>query len=191
MRLNVLKSLILLPAVCLVMSYDVPKGWHKSGSEPEKYDMGTDLKAGRNNNNAATIKSVDPATNGFGTLMQTFAPESYAGKRIRLTAYVKAKDVQGWSGVWLRVDGKKKEKSLSFDNMYDRPIKGTQDWTKCELVLDVPKNATNIAYGALLSGAGQIWFDGINFEVVPETVPTTGRNSEKKEESGPRNLNFE
>lgn len=177
-------SLFLL-AVALC-AYDLPAGWFRAGSKPADYEMGTDPGAGMNKSNAATIKSIKKKIDGFGTLMQTFSADRYKGKRIRLSGYMKADGVDGTAGFWLRVDGKGNEGSLSFDNMYDRPIKGTADWTKCEIVLDVPEQSAQIAYGALLAGTGQIWFDGLNFEEVPKTVPTTdGKNKE------PENLNFE
>ena len=71
--------------------------------------------------------------------------------------------------------------------MYDRPITGTTDWKKYEIVLEVPLNVSKLAYGALLSGTGQIWFDIIIFEIVDSTIATTERNENKE----PVNLNFD
>jgi hypothetical protein len=45
-----------------------------------------------------------------------------------------------------------------YDNMQRRPIKGTTELAKYELVLFVPNEATSISYGVLLDGTGQIWF---------------------------------
>lgn len=43
-------------------------------------------------------------------------------------------------GLWFRVDGTT-GKSLSFDNMQDRAVKGTTEWARYEIVLDVPEGA--------------------------------------------------
>jgi hypothetical protein len=77
--------------------------------------------------------------------------------------------------------------------MGDRPIKGTTSWTKYDIVLDVPDNASQIAYGALLEGTGQIWFDNIAIEIVDDSVPTTGFQNGKKsaKQNEPTNLDFE
>jgi hypothetical protein len=77
--------------------------------------------------------------------------------------------------------------------MSDRPIKGSTGWTKYEIVLDVPNNASLIAYGALLSGTGQIWFDNITFEIVGDNIPITGSVNGKKSATQvePTNLDFE
>lgn len=181
---------LLIATLAMLFAFDLPAGWIKAGSEPGSYDMGIDVGSGLNGNNAATIKSVRKKIKGFGTLMQLSPAGSYVGKRVRMSGYVRSSAVVDWSGLWLRVDQKGVKGSLAFDNMQGRPIKGTTDWTKYEIVLDVPKTATGIAYGALLSGTGQVWFDDLNFEIVDSTVATTGRGPALPR-TGPANLDFE
>lgn len=62
--------------------------------------------------------------------------------------------------------------------MQGRPIKGTSGWKKYEIVLDVPNEASNIAFGALLNGTGQIWVDNVHFDIVGNSVPTTGQRKQ-------------
>ena len=57
--------------------------------------------------------------------------------------------------------------------MQNRPIKGTSDWTRYEIVLDVPQNAAAIAFGIRLRGKGQVWLDDVQFAIVGPDVPTT------------------
>ncbi len=163
--------------------YPLPKGWHKSGTAPSKFMMGIVKGAGQKGTNAATIKSIG-AIKGTGTLMQSFDPEKYLGKKIKLTGYIRSEHVVEWSGLWMRIDDSTK-KSVAFDNMVSRPVKGTTGWTKCEIVLEVPQNAANISYGALLHGAGQIWFDNLTFDIVKPAPVIEARLKE------PTNLNFE
>lgn len=171
---------------------NLPKGWIKAGSDPDKYDMYADKHIAQEGKCCATIKSTYENISGFGTLMQSCKPGKYLGKRIKMTGYVKSKDVKNWAGLWLRVDQLGSNSSLSFDNMQDRAIKGTTDWNRYEIVLDVPDNASNIAYGALIAGTGQIWFDNISLEVVADTVKTTGISGKQyKPNDEPVNLNFE
>lgn len=180
------KLTLFIATLFVAFSFDVPKGWIKAGSEPKKYEMSVENGAGRDGKSAATIKSLEKKITGFGTLMQNCLPDKYLGKRIKMSGYMKSKDVLSWAGFWLRVDQKDSKKPLSFDNMHDRVIKGTTDWQKYEIVLDVPANASNIAYGALLNGTGQIWFDDLTFEIVNDSVLTTGNKPTE-----PQNLNFE
>ena len=174
-------------AAAFMLSFDLPTGWYKAGSKPKSYEMGIEKGAGQDGKNVATIKSINKKIDGFGTLMQQSKPGKYLGKRIKMTGFVKSENVTKWAGLWLRVDQKGSDTPLSFDNMGNRPIKGTTAWTKYEIVLNVPENASLIVYGALLDGEGQIWFDNISFEIVDDLVPTT--DSKPGEE--PFNLDFE
>src|SRR3989337_3833030 len=102
----VIRMLLLVMTVAL-FSFDLPTGWFIAGSEPKSYDMGVDKGAGKDGKNAATIKSIAADIKGFGTLMQDFPPDNFLGKRIRMSGFVKTKDVTGWSGLWLRIDQKR------------------------------------------------------------------------------------
>ena len=168
----------------ILLSFEMPKGWIAAGSKPKSYEMGIVKGEGRDGKNCATVKSVDRKINGFGTLMQMCSPEKFQGKRVKMTSYMKSDKVKEWAGMWFRAD--KGSVSVSFDNMEDRPIKGNTEWKKCEIVLDVPSNATGLAYGVLLSGTGQVWFDEVSFEIVDAMVSTTGTWN-----TTPKNLNFE
>jgi hypothetical protein len=185
---NILASVLFITLTATLFSFELPTGWFKAGSKPKSYDMGIDKGAGQDGKNVATIKSIDKKIDGFGTLMQTSSPQMYLWKRVRMSGFVKSKDVKEKAGLWFRVDQANSRTPLSFDNMSDRAITGTSEWKKYEIVLDVPHNASKIAYGALLAGTGQIWFDNLNFEIVDYTIATTGPIKENKE---PVNLNFE
>ncbi len=189
-------GVLFLAMTLTLFSFDLPLGWFKAGSEPKSYDMGIDKGAGQDGKNAATIKSIDENINGFGTLMQSCLADQYLGKRVRMSGLLKSKDVSDWAGFWLRIDQKGSQQSLGFDNMHDgkedKSMTGTNDWTKCEIVLDVPLNASSFGYGALLSGTGQIWFDKIKFEIVDTTIPTTGKDTDSMmSNTEPVNLDFE
>lgn len=86
----------------------------------------------------------------------------------------------------MRVDGPNGRMG-GFDNMHERPIKGTNDWTHYEIVLDVMPDAVAIAFGILLEGDGRVWIDDLAFDVVSAKVPVTGA----PKMGVPTNLNFE
>jgi hypothetical protein len=107
----------------------------------------------------------------FGALMQRIRARDYVGKRVRLSAFIKTEDLSGWSGLWMRVDGKRH--GTAFDNMQKRPIEGTTDWTRHEVVLDVADDSIQIAFGVLSAGTGRTWIDDVALEVVGDDVPST------------------
>lgn len=186
-------KIFLIPGILFAfLSFDIPKGWSPGGSDLTQYEMGLEKGSGQGGGNAATIKSIPDEPKAFGTMMQYCAPDNYLGKRVRMSGSMKSKNVVNWAGFWLRIDQSNSKEALSFDNMQDRPIKGSVDWTHCEIVLDVPDNASKIAFGALLDGKGQIWFDNLKFEIVDSSTPTTGTYKLKKNKnSEPVNLDFE
>lgn len=184
-------ALVLVPATTSAAD-SVPGGWIKAGSHPAEYEVGTDSVTHHGGRFSGYVKAAGNDLHGFGTLMQTVAPGQYLGKRVRLSAFVKADRVTDWAGVWLRVDGPvegNQPKVLAFDNMQGRPIKGTADWARIEIVLDVPSEAKDMAFGILLSRDGEVWLDDLKFEVVPTSVPVTSRSGQMP--SGPSNLDFE
>ena len=165
-----------------------PEGWLLAGSNPRNYDTGLDPQESYHGFPSAYLKAKQSAMEGFGTLMQEFSAGQYAGKRVRLRASVKAEEVGDWAGLWMRVD--KGSTVVSFDNMMDRPIKGTTKWQDYEVILDVPQGATGIAFGILLNKSGSVWLNSVKFESVGLDVPTTGKAPARLPD-GPTNLNFE
>ena len=146
---NISKTMLLVAIAIALLSFSLPNGWIVAGSSPKQYEMGIDKGAGQDGKNAATIKSIETSIDGFGTLMQMCNADKYAGKKIRMSGSVKSSNVTDWAGLWLRVDQAGSSQPLAFDNMQDRAIKGTTDWKKYEIVLDVPANASILAFGAL------------------------------------------
>jgi hypothetical protein len=168
---NVTLATLLILVCALAVGADAPRGWLLAGSKPSEFEAGVDRDQTHQGHNSAFLKSKQSSVSGFGTLMQNFAAERYLGKRVRFSGLVKAQDVSGWAGLWVRVD--KSKEVVAFDNMESRPVRGTADWRRCEVVLDVPSDATGIALGVLLNGPGEVWLNGAKFEVVASDVPTT------------------
>ncbi len=162
---------------------ELPNNWHKAGSHPDSYEMGMDNQVFNSGAQSAYIQSKKEKIKGFGTLMQSSKVGKYRGKKVKMTGFIKTESVKGWSGMWLRIDPANGGKSLSFDNMYNRKLTGTKDWSKYEIVLDVPAGSYSMSYGVLLNGTGKVWFDDISFEIT-EGLPTNLNEQ-------PTNVDFE
>lgn len=186
---------MLLTIVINSCNDNTPKSWFKAGSKPDSYGIGIDESIFQNGERSAFLTSSNATTTEFGTLMQTCSTEKYSGKKVKLSGFIKSENVTGWSGLWFRIDSDKNVNSKYFDNMQDRPIKGSSDWKNYEIVLDVPQNSCSMNFGILLAGNGKVWIDNLNFEII-------GNSSEKfkdsfrderpfKLNSKPQNLNFE
>jgi predicted ester cyclase len=168
------------------LKYNTPKGWYL-GISSDDFDGGLEKDMSHEGKNSAYLASIGEDIKKFSTILQGCSAAPFKGKKIKMTGFAKSENIEGWAGFWFRIDGEDIKKNLGFDNMQDRPIKGTTDWTKYEIVMEVPNESISLVYGALLSGKGKIWVDNITFEEVTddESKPT------KYITEGPVNTSFE
>src|SRR5262245_18674963 len=72
------------------------EGWFVNGSAVKSYRAVHDREIKWVGEASARLQSIEPIEKGFGGLMQTFAADSYRGKRLRFSALVKTENVGGW-----------------------------------------------------------------------------------------------
>jgi len=145
-------------------------GW--SHGSPSAYRIGIDRTVVHGGSSSGHLTARSSTPDGFASLLQMVKADRYRGKRVRFSAYVKTRDVGGTgAGLWMRVDGN--GGTLAFDNMMNRPIRGTVDWTPVSIVLDVPNDADGVTFGLLLVSGGEAWVDDASFEIVGTDVHET------------------
>ena len=143
----------------------LPDGWFQWGTN---YHLGIDTIIVHSGRKSILIQPTDRRTKGSFGCVAYLIPARYEGKEIELKAYMKLQDVSdGPIGLMLRIDGS--SGTLKFDNMQQRNIMGSKDWTSYSVKLPYPEDAKGIYIGAILSGKGQLWVD--DFEVLIDGVP--------------------
>jgi hypothetical protein len=148
--------------------------WFIAGSAPDRYTLATSTRVHHGGTSSIVLASKANATaDVFSTAMQDLPAAPHVGQRVRLSAYVKTEGVTSWAGLWVRVDGSEKA-PLAFDNMAERPITGTTEWTRYSIVLPVAAGAKNIALGVLENGPGQLWMDDVVLEDLPPGAADAG-----------------
>lgn len=163
-----------------------PPGWLPAGSRVEDYELDLDPAGGRNGGPALRIAAAVPAAQGFGGVSRQVDPAPYRGRRLALSAFVRAAGVEGWAGLWMRIDTAG-QRSWALDNMRRRPIRGSRDWRRYRVVLDVPGDAVEIHYGAVLNGPGTVWIEGFELAEAEPEEPSTEPGSRLRG----RGLDFE
>ena len=150
-----------------------PPGWAARFSfDSAGYNVGIDSMVVHGGRRSAYIQ-FRGEPQGWATVMQTFRAAEYRGKRVRLSAFVKTENVEAGALLWMRVEGLD-DSVLAWDNMGDRPIRGTTDWRSYDVVLEIPKRAQAIAIGFLLDrGWGRVWVDDVSVGVVGTDVAPT------------------
>jgi erythromycin esterase-like protein len=100
----------------------------------------------------------------FASATGSFPVKDAAGKKVHFSGYIKTDGVStGYAGLWFRADGVGRPNV--FQNLGDDAPKGTTDWKKYDLEIEVPADTTNINFGALLAGDGTAWFDHLSVEL--------------------------
>lgn len=180
---------------------EIPLQWGITGGNAEGYELRTDRAVVLSKSASALLEShADTDTSRFGALIQVASAAPFRGKRIELSGYVASVDAPAGASIWLRADDATAA-TVAFDNSAVRGIRGTTEWTYQNIVIDIPKEAVALLYGAVLSGRGKLYVDDFQFRVVDESVAVTatpippqrsvarGRISDPGRE--PRNLDFE
>jgi len=102
---KVIGKVILQKEEMRVKNEQLLKGWNLSGSHPFNYRMGIDREILNKGKGSGFLKSVTVQSQGeFATMMQEFKADKYIDKRIKLSGFLKAKDIDGFCGFWMRVD---------------------------------------------------------------------------------------
>lgn len=135
-----------------------PTGWNNFGSS--NYILALDSTNIKSGKHSVSIEFKE-GTPDFKAWAFTI-PDNYAGKKITLTGYIKTENVtDGYAGLWMRIDP-----SIAFDNMNKNGIKGTTDWTKYKITLEMnPEKTKQIVIGGLLTGKGKMWLDNFNVSI--------------------------
>lgn len=143
---------------------NIPLKWRINNTG---YKIEVDAKEKASSARSLIIKSNHPTAGQFGGCANSFPVDLVRGKSIEFTGKIKTKNInKGYAGLWWRVDGEKG--SVGFDKMENRGITGTQDWKKVSIKMKIADNATDINFGALLSGEGTAWFDDLEIFIDGE-----------------------
>lgn len=151
-----------------------PPGWIIAGSAPTHYEFSVGTASPVKRSRSASITAKPNAPNhGFGTLMQMIAANDYRGHRVKFSGYLSTREAER-AQMWMRVDGPGHQ-VLAFENMNSRPITGTTGWKRYDIVLDVPKNSVDIAFGFFLAGTGSVSAADFKLQKVGASTPTTSQ----------------
>lgn len=156
-----------------VIRKTAPGAWFMAGMSPKDYQVSSDSMIHQHGLKSALISSVAESPGGFCTLMQGCNIHGFKGKRVRMTGYIKTEGENTRAAMWARIDDFDNKITADFDNMDNRPINGTNNWTKCEIVFDIPDANYGLFFGVIAEGKGKVWFDNVIFETVGLAVQKT------------------
>jgi hypothetical protein len=177
---------IILAVIACPARAGTPIGWFFDGRDRSAFTVDLDAEVKHGGSASGRLSSAQREAR-YGVLLQTIHAERFRGQRVRFSAWVRARDVSDWAGLFMRVEGAGGS-TLAVDNMQARPIRGSKEWLRYEVVLDVGPEARRLHFGIGLSGGGAVWIDDAKVEPVGEDVASTALELAPV---GPRNLDFE
>jgi hypothetical protein len=159
----------------------VPPGWFVP-SFPKDADYLAELRRDgcRSKAGCAVVLVPNNVPNPKGNLMQNFSAASYAGKTVRLRAWLRVDsffqanvgyrlpnlpNLEDRAQLWMKVERANHKTGFS-DSMDDRPVRSA-DWTRAEIVGQIDEDAQFISFGVESTGGGRVWIDDVSFEVIP------------------------
>ena len=144
--------------------------WYYSGINYQSYQCGLDSVNKYQGKSALFIKNENNDTNSFFVIGQSLISDSFKGKIIQLSAYLKLSDVKNLSGLWIRVDND--SLILASINSWENNFqaKGNKNWDKYILNVKIPDSAAVINYGVILSGAGNVWADHFEIKINNDSL---------------------
>jgi hypothetical protein len=143
----------------------IPVGWfngfgHVSGVSTDYRIRLTHRSDDRTAGTCVVLEKSAAAPEEFGSLMQRCAGRFLAGRTVRLEGDLRAENVSGWAGLWLRADNEAVP-NLFFDNMSRRPVIGTTDWQRYSIDAPLPRETDWLNYGIVLAGSGVLYADNL------------------------------
>jgi hypothetical protein len=108
------------------------------------------------------------ASEGQFSTLHTYIPIDFSGNTVELRGFLRTSEVTEFAGLWMREDGD--TPALAFDNMQQRQLKGSTDWTEYSITLPLQPDARKLFLGVLLVGTGKTWADDLKLLVDGKPV---------------------
>jgi len=148
------------------------QGWGLTGTRPDAYEIRCEEVFSDCAVPILRTRAFKSEPFGMGSLTHSESAETWRGRRVELKAELRSGAVDGWAGLWMRVDGKDGN-VLTFDNMQNRPLRGTTSFEWYSVVLDVPADAERVSFGVLLHGPGAVFIRELVFQEVDVDMSVT------------------
>lgn len=147
--------------------------WFLAGTNAKEYKAGItnapELMYA--NQPSGFIRSTGFNFSGYGEVAEHVPAQQYAGQRVRLNAVVFTDKCVSGVSLWLwALKGKN---GLRSADTTVHALIGSNNWSRQELVLDVPKNADTLRISMRLTGRGMALLNDLNLVVIPTHAPSS------------------
>lgn len=145
--MSLIVAIFMLSFSQAVLSGSLPNGWESYEKQEGSFNFGYD------SNEAAYYVSSSKYKEDRGIIKRELDVRSFKGKKIKLTASVKTKNVNGI--VYLFADT-----NVSKGGNHTE-IPNAENWRSFDVVLVVPNDSTSMSLGLSLFGEGKAWIKDV------------------------------
>ncbi len=139
-------------------------GWSIEGHARNAYAAEVDGDVVREGHPTIRFHPTQETGGAYATFMTTLDARPFRGRQAHAVVYVRTQGVTARGDAWLRVQG--------ADSPSDGPglatsitrLASNSEFTRYELVVDVPVDAASVQLGLGLGGPGMLWMDGVTVE---------------------------
>lgn len=191
-RLSILTIFLLLVSQLACAEPALMKPWQAYTTSHQRYEVGTTEEIARSGKSCGYLKSLTSTDiKQHALLFQVVGSQRMRGRTLTLKGFLRAKDINGWAGFWIRAeDGQ--GRVLAFQNSMEDPLRGTSDWTGRSVSLQIPTQSAKVIFGVLLAGEGSVWVDDMELTTSALTAELKELRTRVRElPEQPKNLQFE
>lgn len=171
---SLLATLVLLPGAAAAHGQE-PAAWLLDGGDPDRYRLRLDRETPRTGEASLRLEARgNRRDREWAVAVQMLDATAYRGRSLRLAGWLRTEDV-GSGHLWMRIDGiiDGEAALIAIDNMEERFLEDTNDWTELEIVLEVPPESVTILYGVMITGDGTVWADDLSLGEAPAGAEPT------------------
>ncbi len=137
-----------------------PEGWRRLAEDSSHRLFWQ--KGGAHSGNWCVRAEADPGAKPSWFKFAQTRIMAVPGQRVKITAWVKAKNVQGKAGWYIHVNGQQKSQIV---NIVKSAGSGTFDWRPLTIEFTVPEDGQWWDLGTVLWGTGTAWYDDVRVQI--------------------------
>ncbi|HYV98075.1 MAG TPA: hypothetical protein VE967_11515 [Gemmatimonadaceae bacterium] len=174
MRFKHSGAMLALAAVAVSPPQDrLPQGWTVTDQQ-YAYKVSLDTVA-HGGASSGHIVATGTDANVSMFVSQAIKADDFRGKRVRFSAWIRARNAGTAATrggvIFLRAEGG--GVALNSYSTGNRPVGGSSDWTRRQIVLDIPPATIGLTFGFGMGGPGEIWIDDAVLEAAEADAPVS------------------
>lgn len=140
-----------------------PSQWSLPDSAYYGYNAASDRNCRKHGGSSLRLERTDTTKQSWALFSQELPDTLVAGHEIELSGWIRTEEVtEGFADLFLIRSDTTDDDLLTADAP-GRGQRGTTEWRRMELRLQLPDSASGVRFGGLLKGGGRAWFD--RFEI--------------------------